>query len=269
MRPDPTTPGRPGRLGVLLFTMRTAVIEAWTNRRSFWFQVTVMIVNDMAWVIFWVLFFRKVGSVRGWHTEQVLLLFAILATVTGVSMGLLANARRVGLLVAEGQLDAVLTLPVDPLGYLLVRQVDTALLGDLAFGPGLFVLAAHPTLERTALYLIGSIVGSVVFVSFVVGLGSMTLLVGGRGEQADLGFQAILILSSYPLDVFGGVTKLVMFTVIPAAFITGLPVHLVDRFTWGTFAALVAAAAVSVVMARAAFRLGLKHYRSGALWTRA
>ena len=254
---------------VLLRTMRTALVEAWSNRRSFWVQASAMILNDSVWVAFWVLFFHKVGQVRGWRTDQVLLLFAILATVTGVSMGLLSNARKIGALVADGQLDAVLTLPVDPLAYLLVRKVDTALLGDLLFGPTLFVVAGHPTLERTALYLVGSITGSVVFVSFVVMLGSVTLVAGGRGEQADLGFQALLILASYPLDVFGGLTKLLMFTVIPAAFITGIPVHLVDRFRPSTLGVMLGVAAASALLARAAFRAGLRHYRSGALWSRA
>ncbi len=258
---------RPSR--TLLATSRTALVEAWANRRSFWVQVGAMLLNDSVWVIFWVLFFHRIGRIHGWGTDDVLLMFAILATVTGISMGLLANARRLGWLVAEGQLDAVLTLPVDPLAYLLIRKVDTALLGDLAFGPLLFVFAAHPTPERALLYLTGSLCGSAVFVSFVVMLGSLTMVVGGRGEQGDLGFQALLILASYPLDVFGGLTKLVMFSVIPAAFITGVPVHLVDRFSPATLGALLGAAAVSVVLARMAFRAGLRRYRSGALWTRA
>ncbi len=256
-------------MGVLAKTLRTAVAEAWGNRRSFWVQVSAMVANDLAWVAFWLLFFHRVGPVRGWATEQVMLLFALLATVTGVGMGLLSNARRIGQLVADGHLDAVLTLPVGPLGYLLVRKVDTALLGDLAFGPALFLIAGHPTLERTALYLTGSAAGAVVFVSFLVALGSITLFAGGRGEQADLGFQAILIMASYPLDVFGGLTKLVVFTAIPAAFITGLPVHLIDRFRWSTLAAMGAAAAVSAAVATGSFKAGLRHYRSGALWTRA
>ena len=253
----------------LLATSRTALVEAWSNRRSFWFQVSAMLLNDLVWVIFWVLFFHRVGSLRGWGTQQVLLMFAILATITGISMGLLANARRLGQLVADGRLDAVLTLPVDPLAFLLIRNVDTALLGDLLFGPLLFVTAAHPTPERALLYVAGALAGSAVFVSFVVILGSLTMVVGGRGEQGDLGFQALLILASYPLDVFGGLTKLVMFSVIPAAFITGVPVHLVDRFSWRTLAALAGAAAVAIVLARAAFRMGLRHYRSGTLFTRA
>lgn len=254
---------------VVVRTLRTALAEAWANRRSFWIQVSAMVLNDVTWIVFWALFFRQVGRINGWGLDQMILLYAILATVSGVSLGLLANARRIGPLVADGGLDAVLTLPVDPLSYLLVRRVDTALLGDLVFGPALFVIAGHPTVERTALYLAGSLVGSVVFVSFVVLLGSLTFLGGGRGAQADLGYQALLILSSYPLDVFGGVTKLVMFTVVPAAFVTGLPVHLVDRFRWPTLAAMVSVAAGTAVLARAAFSMGLRRYRSGSAWTRA
>jgi ABC-2 type transport system permease protein len=215
----------------LMGTMRTAVVEAWSNRRSFWVQASAMIVNDAAWVAFWALFFHKIGQVRGWRSDQVMLMFVILATVTGISMGLLANARKLGQLVADGQLDAVLTLPVDPLAYLLVRRVDTALLGDLAFGPVLFAVAAHPTPQRTALYVLGALTSSAVLVSFVVVLGSVTMVAGGRGEQADLGFQTLLILASYPLDVFGGLTKLMMFTVIPAAFLTRFP------STWWTTSA--------------------------------
>jgi ABC-2 type transport system permease protein len=255
--------------GALLAAMRTAVLEAWSNRRSFWVQASAMVLNDAVWVAFWALFFHKIGQVRGWRSDQVMLMFAILATVSGVSMGLLANARKLGQLVADGQLDAVLTIPVDPLAYLLVRRVDTALLGDLAFGPVLFAVAAHPTPARTALYLVGVLTGAAVFVSFVVVLGSLTLVAGGRGEQADLGFQALLILASYPLDVFGSLTRLVLFTVIPAAFVTGVPVHLVDHFRWTTLAGMLAVAAGSALLARAAFRAGLRRYRSGSLWTRA
>jgi ABC-2 type transport system permease protein len=119
------------------------------------------------------------------------------------------------------------------------------------------------------LYLLGALTGSAVFVAFVVVLGSLTMVTGGRGEQADLGHQALLILAAYPLDVFGGLTKLLMFTVIPAAFLTGVPVHLVDHFRWTTLATMLGVAAGSLLLARAVFRAGLRRYRSDALWTRA
>jgi ABC-2 type transport system permease protein len=253
----------------ILATFRTAIVEAWTNRRSFWVQVSIMMANDLAWVIFWALFFNKVGAIRGWDTQRVLLLFAVLTTIAGAALGLLANARKVGEIAADGGLDAVLTLPVNPLAYLLVRRVDTALLGDLVFGPALFVFAGEPTLERTAIYVVGSLCGAAVLVGFLVAMGALTLFIGGRGEQADLGFQAILILASYPLDVFGGATKLLLFTAVPAAFVTGLPTALVDDFSITTALALGGAAAFFVALALVTFMLGLRKYSSGAVWTRA
>jgi ABC-2 type transport system permease protein len=139
----------------------------------------------------------------------------------------------------------------------------------LLFGPILFALAGAPTLERTAIYVLGSLCGAAVLVGFLIAMGSLTLFFGGRGEQADLGFQVILILASYPLDVFGGVTKLLLYTAIPAAFVTGLPTDLVDDFEPATALALLAAAALFVVLGAATFRLGLRRYTSGAMWTRA
>jgi ABC-2 type transport system permease protein len=254
---------------VVLATLRTAFLEAWSNRRGFWFQVSIMIANDVAWVAFWVLFFDRVGSLRGWDTHRVLLLFAILTTVTGISLGLLANARRLGELIAGGALDAALALPTSPLPYLLTRRVDTALLGDLAFGPILFAVAGDPTWKRTVVFVFGSLCGAVVLVGFLVTLGSITLFAGGRGEQADLGFQAILIFASYPLDVFGGLTKLFLFTAVPAAFVTGLPTSLVDQFRWPVALGAVGAAALFALLAALTFTLGLRRYSSGALWTRA
>ena len=119
------------------------------------------------------------------------------------------------------------------------------------------------------LFVFGALCGSVVLVSFLVALGSLTFFAGGRGEHADLGFQAILIFASYPLDVFGGATKIFLFTAVPAAFVTGLPTRIVSSFSWPQALAAMAAAAVFAALAATTFALGLRRYSSGAIWTRA
>jgi ABC-2 type transport system permease protein len=151
----------------------------------------------------------------------------------------------------------------------MVRRVDTALLGDLVFGPVVFIASGHANLETAAVFVIVSICAAAFFASFLVILGSVTLFLGGRGEQAELGFQALLMLASYPIDLFGGLIKLLLFTAIPAAFVTGLPTRLLTQFDWGESAIFLAGSLGSVLLARVVFRAGLAHYRSGALWTRA
>src|SRR4051812_32481088 len=255
-------------MGAVLLTLRTAVRDAFTNRRSFWVQVTAMAVNDLAWVVFWLLFFHKMGSIRGWDSDRIILLFAVLATASGIALGLLANARRIGELIGDGQLDAALALPVAPLPYLLSHRVDTVLLGDLFFGPTLFVVAGHPTPERAAVFVGASLLASTVLAGFLVAAGSLTFFIGGRGAQSDIAFQAVLLLASYPLDVFGGATRFLLFSAVPAAFVTGLPTRLVDSFDPAVAAALAGAAAFAVACAAGLFTLGLRRYSSGTVFTR-
>src|SRR5919112_455403 len=102
-------------MGAVAATFRTAVRDAWANRRSFWVQVCVMVANDLAWVLFW-----------------------------------------------------VLLLPVPTLPYLLARRIDTALLGDLFFGPLLFLASGRPSPERVALFVAGALCGASVLVGFLV-----------------------------------------------------------------------------------------------------
>ena len=98
-------------LRALALTWRGAWLEARSNRRSFWTQVSVMVVNDIVWIIFWALLFQRVGDLRGWGFDEVVLLFAVLTTAGGIVLGLLNNVRRIGELASTGGLDAVLALP--------------------------------------------------------------------------------------------------------------------------------------------------------------
>ena len=249
-------------------TMRAAFLEAWANRAGFFTQMLVMIVNDVAWVVFWALFFRRVGAIRGWETQQVLMLLAVLTTSAGFVLGFLSNCRAVGRMAVAGELDAALALPVPPLSYLLVRRVDTTNLGDVAFGVVLFAVAGAPSIERTAIFIVGVIASVVLTAGFLVAAGSIAFFVG-RNDAGELGLHAILMFSSYPVDIFGGATKLLLYTVIPAAFVGSVPVRLVENFDAATAALLVGAAGAFALLGWVMFRAGLRRYTSGAVWTRA
>jgi ABC-2 type transport system permease protein len=252
----------------LLATSRGAMAEAWANRSAFWAQVAMMVANDLAWIMFWVLFFDRVGEVRGWDTDRMLLLLAILNTGAGLVLGVLANARSIGRLVTGGELDAALVLPVPTLPYLLVRRVNTTNLGDVLFGVGLFAVAGHPSLSRTLLFLSGTVTAAVLLTGFLVLTGSLAFF-SGREDMGELSFHAILLLSSYPIDVFGGFAKVLMYTALPAAFMASVPAKLMTGFD-PVLAGLTFLVAVGFAAAGwAAFGAGLRRYTSGAVWTQA
>jgi ABC-2 type transport system permease protein len=250
----------------LLATMRNALAEAWANRGAFWAQVTVMVVNDVAWVAFWVLFFHRVGTVRGWSTEGVLMLLAVLTSAAGIVLGLFANTRSLGRLVGGGEIDAALVLPVPTLPYLLVRRVNATNLGDIVFGFVLFLLAGSPDPQRLAVYVVGVVASAVLLTGFLVATGSLAFFLG-RNDLGELSFHGMLLLSSYPVDVFGPVAKIVMYTVVPAAFMGAVPAKLMASFDPLVALGMLGASAAFALLGWASFRLGIRRYTSGAVWT--
>ena len=255
-------------MSALLTTMRLAWLEAWTNRRGFWTQVTIMLVNDVVWVTFWLIFFRQVGEIRGWNTDQVLVLLAVLTTGSGFSLGLLHNVRRLGVMIGNGELDSTLALPVPTLPFVLVRRVAPIHVGDMAFGVVLFVGFCNPTPQRTAVFVGGCLTAAAICTGFLVLVGSLSFFVG-RSEAGDLGFHALLLTSAYPVDIFTGATKVLLYTVVPAGFMTAAPSRLVDEFDPLLAAGTAAIAAAAMLLGVVTFNRGLRRYTSGAVWTQA
>jgi ABC-2 type transport system permease protein len=242
--------------------------EAWANRRGFWTQVSVMAANNLVWIVFWVLFFRRVGIVRGWDVEQLVVLLAVISTGVGVVLGLFNNVRRLGELATDGGLDAALALPAPTLPYLLCRRVDAGHVGDLLFGPALFVALGNPTPARTVVFAFGVLCAALIVAGFMVLAGSISFY-AGRSEAGDLGFQALILFAMYPVDVFPGVARLFLYVVVPAGFVGSAPARLVDSPDPAWAAASLAAAIGFVLAGWFSFSAGLRRYTSGALWTEA
>lgn len=247
--------------------MRSAFRDAAARRTAFWTQIAAMVVNDVAWVAFWLIFFNRVQSVRGWDAHRVLMLFAVLTTSAGLVLGLLSNSRRIPTLVSDGALDEILSLPVSPLRHLLVRRIDTVNLGDVAFGVVLFAVAAQPNPERILVYVVGSLASAALLTGFLVMTGSLVFFTG-RSQASDLSLHSVLLLASYPADVFTGATKALLYSAVPAAFVSAVPARLIDHFRVVDALALLGASAVFVLLGWLAFTVGLRRYTSGSAWGR-
>ena len=249
-------------------TARSALAEVVAKPRAMAAQMTVMAINDFVWVVFWVLFFDRVGTLGGWDRDSIILLQAVLTAAGGLSLGLFANARRIGSMAVDGDLDAVLALPVAPLPFVLLRRVEPVNLGDLAFGVALFLVAGHPTPARAAMFALVVVASATLLTGFLVLTGALAFFIG-RSESGELGFHGMLLLGAYPVDLFAGAIRVLLFTVVPAAFVSAVPARLIEDFDASRALALTAAAATFAVAATATFTLGLRRYTSGSIWTRA
>jgi ABC-2 type transport system permease protein len=132
----------------------------------------------------------------------------------------------------------------------------------------LFTVTGHPTPARVATFVAVVALSATLLTAFLVLTGSLAFF-AGRSEGGDLGFQAMILLGSYPVDVFAGMAKVVLYSVVPAAFVSSVPAKLIDRFDGARAAGFVGVVAVFAVAAWLTFTAGLRRYTSGAVWTRA
>lgn len=234
-------------------------------RASLISQVMGMFLNNTLWVIFWWLYFTKFPVLRDWTLEDVMILWSAVTFGIGLVFGFTANCLRIPQLVVQGQLDYYLALPKDVLLHLLVSQVSLVSFGDMIFGPMLLVLMVKLTWAKVAIFFATSILAGLVLLGFFVLVGSLVFYLGDSTVLSGQIQNALVHFSTYPTSIFDRTVKVLLFTVIPAGFISSVPVELMREFSWTLFGQLVGAAVVFLGMALIVFRRGLRRYESGNL----
>lgn len=234
-------------------------------RVSFISQVVGMFLNDGLWVVFWWLYFTKFPVVKGWAREDVLLLWAVVTLAYGLATGIFGNSNRLASLIAQGQLDYYLSLPKDPLLHILISRMSVNAWGDLLFGPAVFFAFVPLTPSKVVTYFAVSILAAVVLASFAVLVHSLAFFIGNAEHLAGELFMSMIHFSTYPISIFQGTVKVILFTLIPAAFISAIPVRLVRHFDFAVFLGLLGFALGVAALARWVFAVGLRRYESGNL----
>jgi ABC-2 type transport system permease protein len=254
-------------LAFALTYLRINLLAAMEYRFAFFVQAIGMLLNDFAFAIFWVLYFARFPDVAGWSVGDLALIWAVGATSIGLSAALMGNCTRVATIVVQGQLDYYLGLPKDALLHVLLSRSGLAGWGDVAFGVIAYVLFGPRDLPSIALYVLLVALSFTVFVAFNVLVGCLGFWIGNAEQTAYQAQQALVNFSLYPGTIFQGWVRVMMFTVIPAGFITHVPVELLRSFDARWLAALIAVACGLAFSAFVAFRAGLRRYESGNLVT--
>lgn len=236
-------------------------------RASFLTQAVGMFTNDLVFAVFWLLYFAKFQNVGGWQLGDVALVWAVAATSIGLATAVFGNCNRLATIVVQGQLDYYLGLPRDALVHVLVSRSGLAGWGDVCFGLFAYALFGRLDPAGIGLYLGLVVISLVVYVSFMVIAGSLAFWMGSAEAAAFQAQQAVITFSLYPGAMFHGWMRILLFTAIPAGFISHIPVELLRSFDPTLFMALLGAAVASAGLAVGVFHVGLKRYESGNLVT--
>jgi len=234
-------------------------------RVAFIVQVLTMVANDGLWLFFWWTYFRTFPLVNGWQSSNIIVIWAVAACGFGFGMAIFGNTQKLAALIMNGGLDAYLGMPRNVLLHVCITASDPTAWGDIMFAVGVFVLLLRPDLLHFALFMFLSMLGAVILVSFLVIFGSLAFFLGNTEGLSQQMLGVLTTFSTYPMNIFSCIVRVFLFTVIPAGFISFVPLQLLQHFSWALFAGMIGFTILFASIAVGMFELGLRRYESGNL----
>ena len=234
-------------------------------RGAFISEAAAMFINDGFWVGFWMLFFARFPVINGWDVTDVLVMWAVTASGFGIAFALMGNAWHLAGVIVNGQLDLWMLHPRALLSHLLLGRTVATAWGDAAFGYIVYFVFVRPDFSHMALFSLMTISTAIVFVGFSVMTASLTFYLGNGTMLSDQWRFAVMSFCTYPESLFSGAVRLLLYTVVPAGFVSYVPVRALRSMSaWEAGFAFAGALAVLGVGV-AVFYHGLRRYESGNL----
>jgi ABC-2 type transport system permease protein len=232
-------------------------------RGAFWTAALLMLVNDLIYCSTWWILMRRFGNIGGWNLDDVLCLYAISAAGFGLCVILAGGIHDLSRRIDEGDLDAVLTQPKSVLIQTLGSRTQPSGWGDLSVA-ALFLSLSDAVHWQTLPALCVAVgCAAVTFVACGVVMHSLAFWFGRTQTLSRALWEFTLLFSLYPPAVFGAGIRFVLFTLLPAALVSFLPVELVRHPSWGALGCAVGGTAAYAGFAIWFFERGLRRYASG------
>lgn len=248
----------------LLISLKYNVKSSLEYKASFIIQTIFMFINNGFFLIFWALVFDvNNGDVKGLEMRDILFVWSIAPASWGISNFLFGGLRQINHYVLTGSLDTYLLQPKNIILSIATSKCDFAAFGDFLYGAVVGWIACGDLtmyLKFWMYVIFGTIVTCAVFILIRI----LVIWLGEVEQIAHIYENSLFItFCTYPYEIFGGFTKALMFTLVPAAYVSHLPIKLMSSFDIKSFLILVGATIIISVLAVVVFYSSLKKYESG------
>lgn len=253
-------------LRVARLVWATNVRAAMENRVAFGMQIVGMMLNDLAFVAVWTLFFQAVGTVNGWGGWESLGLLGFGTASFGLAFGFGGGANWLPRYVEDATMDGFLLSPRNILWRVTTSKFDIPAFGDAVFGSILLIIFAvkmHLSLGAILL-LVGCLIPSA-FVTFSMSLiaGCLAFYLLDAKIMSNNIFKMFLTPSIYPSGLFPSGAKLFFIFIIPSLVVGGLPVEAVEQGSLPLFLLIWTLGIAWLLLSILLFSFSVKRYESG------
>jgi len=232
-------------------------------RGAFAMQVAFMLVNNLTFFVFWWVLMHRVPVIRGWRLGDVEVLFGMVAVAVGLTITLAGGIRYLGQFIEQGELDTLLVQPPPVLLHAAGMRSQSSGFGDMLSGMFLIALSGQISWLDVPRVAVAIVAASLVFAASGILVFSLAFWLGKSDSVARQLWELVITFSLYPEPLFGGVLRLVLFTLIPAGWIGYVPARVAQHASAGQLVLLATVAAGYLTLAVLTFQRGLRRYASG------
>ncbi|WP_261306109.1 ABC transporter permease [Paenibacillus andongensis] len=232
-------------------------------RMSFFLTAGMMIINNVVWIVFWGLYFGRFPVLNGWELKDVMMLWAVAAGGFGVMATFFGNAMRISNLISTGQLDIYLTQPKPVLLHVLISRMSVSAIGDVLFALLIYVSFGDKSMIGFIKFGLAMLLSTLIFLFFTIIVNCLAFWLGSADGLSFQLYNGLLTFTTYPTSIFRGLGKIVLFTVLPAGFISYLPIGLLRQVDIPYISGAIAVTGLLCLGGIYLFYTGLRRYASG------
>lgn len=212
------------------------------------------------------LFFRHATSLGGWDFWEVVVLLGVFNALSGLVEAILRPG--IGDLAAQvrsGNLDLVLSRPVDAQTFVTFRHIDIWRLADILLGLGVSAyalghLGRFPSAIQIAAFVVTFVAAALVVYAIWVTLMSLAFWFVSVENIATL-FDAVFEGARYPVSAYPAALRFLFFYLLPVAWTTTIPASaLTGRLSGSTALAATGVGLAALVFSRLLWRAAIRRY---------
>jgi ABC-2 type transport system permease protein len=238
-------------------------------RANFFIQLAQSLLALGTGLVALALVFSRTDELDGWSQAELLIVMGVFTMMGGIIRCVIQpNMQRLLDDVRQGTLDFTLTKPADAQVLVSVRELHLwqgvdVLTGFIVLGVAIAQLDESVGVLGVAGFVAMTFLGVVMIYCFWLMMATGAFWLVRMDEVHEL-FQGVYRAGQYPVGVYPGWLRIGLTFLVPLAFAVTVPSEaLTSRLSWTTVALAAALTLFFVVVSRAFWKLGLRHY-SGA-----
>lgn len=249
---------------VCFLSLKYNLMREMVNKVTFLTNVLFMALNNASILVQWFILFALREDVGGYALREILLLWGLTAASFGLAHILFARAFSLSELIIKGKLDSFLVQPKNVLVSVITSATDVSAIGDLLYGIVL-VCFCQPGVGGFFLFFLFTMTGAAVFTAFALLLGSLSFWFVRMDLLQNQMVMSAVSFATYPDGIFSGISRFLLYFIIPVGMAVWHPVHMLVSFEAGMLFTVLGYAAGLTALAVAVFYRGLRRYASGNL----